>query len=384
MRKRCASNRLILALLAGWWASEAFAESSPAKPKDWAHYKGGPGRTFAWDDKEFRPPFELKWVFWGEDSGTKDGMLAVEGVVLFANVGRFGGGNIYGVDAKTGKEIWRQSVGGPYVATMDSTAGLVFFPEQSRGLLAFEVRTGDLAWSREDLRGDVNPLAVDGLVYTSKQEGGFHALDAETAKDVWRNSDVGKVGSSAYGEGLVVVLGDGRLTALDAATGERKWSAEAASRIHGLYPIAIADGVVFAPEGGGAFRLADGKQLWTGGGRHRCYGQGLLFGNTFAVDAKTGRTLWAVSRKDLQSAGDICGAPIYHNGVIYFGTGFGSSSKYVESFFALDAKSGRVLWRYKSGGVVCTSPIIYDRRLYFASADRGLYCFEPVRKGRPK
>ena len=101
-----------------------------------------------------------------------------------------------------------------------------------------------------------------------------------------------------------------------------------------------------------------------------------MFGNTLGCDGKTGELLWNVARKTIEAEGDICCAPIYHDGVIYFGTGFGSSSKYVESFMGLDATSGKVVWRYKSGGVVCTSPIIYDGKLYFGSADRGLYCFE--------
>jgi outer membrane protein assembly factor BamB len=328
-----------------------------------------------WEDLRVRPPFKLKWVFWGEDSGTKNGLLAVDGVILFSNVGRFGGGCLFGVDAQTGEEIWRQRLGGPYVCTMDSTDGLVFHPEKSAGLLAFEVKTGRQVWRRADLAGDTNPLAVNGIVFSSSRAGKLHAVRAKTGETIWQ-WDGGKIGNAAYGDGLVVVRCGGDVAALDAKTGAERWRAKAGGRLHGLYPLMVADGLVFAPEFG-ALKLADGTVAWAGRQRFRGLGAGRLFGNTFALNAKTGEQLWSVSRKSILSEGDICGAPIHHNGVIYYGTGFGSSAPYVESFFALDAGSGKVLWRYKSGGVVCTSPIIYDGKLYFASSDRGLYCFEP-------
>jgi len=373
---------LVLALAGAALAAEE-------RPRNWANYKGGPGRVVTWSDPAVKPPFKLKWVFWGEDSGTKDGILGVDGVILFANVGRFGGGNIYGVDAETGKELWRQRVSGPYVASMDSCSGLVFFPEKGKGLLAFEVKTGRPAWSRADLGGNVNPLAVEGRVFTPARDNKsiLHAVAAKTGKTVWkRDAGVGSLGCASYGDGLVVVLGSDGTAGLSAKDGSPKWKSPRKGLRHGLYAVMIEEGRVYLPDNTScsALSLKDGGVLWTGGRKIRAAGDGKVFGNLFGMDGKTGRRLWSAARKSIQSEGDICCAPFYHNGALYFGTGFGSSSKYVESFFGLDAASGKVLWRWKSGSVVCTSPIIYDGKLYFGSADRGLYCFEPAGKATGK
>ena len=375
----------------------AASTSAPAPPHNWLNYKGSPARTMDWTDERVKPPFQLKWVFWGEDSGTKVGILAVDGVILFPNVGRFGGGNLFGIDAETGKELWRQKIQGHYLVMMDAGAGLVFFPETpmrrgrgeeptpTRGLVAFDVRTGERVWNRSDLAGDPNPLAMGSRVYSTAnaKRDVLFCVDAKTGETVWeRNVGLGQLANASSDGEVIVVTGTNGTGAVEADTGEVLWRSPAKAALHGLYPTMIGNGMVYVPRFG-ALNLADGKTVWTSKEKFRCLGGDKIFGNTFALNALTGELLWRVSRRDIGMAGDICGAPFYNAGAIYFGTGFPADLPWVETFFALDAKDGEVLWRWKSGSVVCTSPITYDGRLYFGSADRGLYCFEPAPPGTP-
>ena len=360
-----------------------------AGPRNWTHAKGGPARITEWTDPKVKPPFELKWVFWGEDQGSKGSPLAVDGVILFPNVGRFGGGNIFGIDARTGKELWRRRVGKPYVVSMASSDGLVFYPDKAKGLLAFDVKTGRRAWSRGELGKDSAPLAAEGMVFTTSRKAPdvLYAVNTKTGRDVWhRKIGIGRLGGLSYSSGLVVVSGSDGTVALSAGKGQEKWRAKPKGVLHPLYPTMIADGVVYVPARTGkrgycaALSLADGQTIWEKDGKARCVGDGKVFGITFARDAKTGKPLWNYAKIETGTTADICCSPIYHNGVMYWASGGGGSLPWQSTCFATDAKTGKVLWRYKTCGAGCPTPLIYDGRAYFAMADCGLYCFEPVKE----
>jgi quinohemoprotein ethanol dehydrogenase len=147
-----------------------------------------------------------------------------------------------------------------------------------------------LAWSfdLETKRGiEATSIVVDGVMYLTSAWSIVHALDARTGKPLWRfDPEVAKDKSKhaccdvvnrgvAVWEGQVFVGAlDGRLIALDAATGEKNWEV---ATVDVTLPYTIT----------GAPRVIRGKVLIGNGGAE--FG---VRGFLSAYDAKTGDLVW--------------------------------------------------------------------------------------------
>ena len=79
-----------------------------------------------------------------------------------------------------------------------------------------------------------------------------------------------------------------------------------------------------------------------------------------AMNPANGQNIWKYS------AGEYAlYPPSIAGNVLYFGKADGS-------FFALDAKSGALIW-WVSTGEITTRPIVYDNAIYFGCIDGTLY-----------
>ena len=107
----------------------------------------------------------------------------------------------------------------------------------------------ELVWTfKTDVRnvGFVSsPAIADGVVYVGSEDGRLYALDAATGQEKWSLKTDGEVYSSpAVAGGMVYVgSGDGRLDALDAETGQEKWSFKTDGEVYSSP--AVAGGVVY-------------------------------------------------------------------------------------------------------------------------------------------
>jgi outer membrane protein assembly factor BamB len=79
------------------------------------------------------------------------------------------------------------------------------------------------------------PVVADGRVYAAAVEGGVHALDLQSGKEIWeyvpakekKKPKLRLSGGPGAGEGVVVIgTLDGKVIALDASTGAEKWTAK--------------------------------------------------------------------------------------------------------------------------------------------------------------
>jgi quinohemoprotein ethanol dehydrogenase len=240
-----------------------------------------------------------------------------------------------------------------------------------------------LAWSL-DLPDEVTlestPLAVGGTLWFAGGYGEVYCVDGATGKLRWkydpetwkRRTDRFNFGGNrgvAYEDGRVFTAGmDGRLDALDAATGKVLWTAES-----------IPEGML--NNSSGAPRTMNGKVIIGNAGAD--FG---ARGFVTAFDAKSGKLLWrfftAPGSPD-QNAGDPVmemaartwrgqwwkvgtGGTVW-NGItfdpeldrVYLGTGNagpydpelrspgGGDNLFVASIVALDARTGKYLWHYQ-------------------------------------
>jgi quinohemoprotein ethanol dehydrogenase len=147
-----------------------------------------------------------------------------------------------------------------------------------------------LAWfgDFDTRRGqESTPLVIDGVLYVSTAWSKVYAYDARTGKELWKYDpkvpgewgvrtccDVVNRGLAAWNGKVYIGTIDGRLIALDAATGERVWSAQTTDP-EKWYSITgaprIAKGKVFIGQAGGEFHQR---------------------GYISAYDAETGALLW--------------------------------------------------------------------------------------------
>ena len=141
----------------------------------------------------------------------------------------------------------------------------------------------------------------------------------------------------AQGERVYVASYQGQLSALDGATGKPL----------GEKALFTGGAVVGAPVlEGGVLYLASGSRL-------------------FALNPLTGQPLWP---KPFQAGDRIWGSPVVAGEIIYLGS-------LDQHIYALRTKDGSLLWEYKAGGAIASSPTLGDGGLFFSAFD-GLYALE--------
>ena len=147
-----------------------------------------------------------------------------------------------------------------------------------------------LAWyfDLDNNRGvEATPIVVDGVMYTTASWSVVYALDAKTGKQLWKYDpqadrkqafyaccDVVNRGPAVWGDKVFVGVIDGRLIALDRATGKLVWET-----------LTIEKGQPYTITG--APRVAKGKVIIGNGGAE--FG---VRGYVSAYDADTGKMAW--------------------------------------------------------------------------------------------
>ncbi|MFE0499420.1 outer membrane protein assembly factor BamB [Lysobacter soli] len=215
------------------------------------------------------------------------------------------------------------------------------------------------------------PVVADGRVFAAAIEGGVHAFDLQTGKQVWeyrpeKKANIRLSGGPGVGEGLVVVGGlDGEVIALDASTGEEKWKAHVPNEV--IAAPAIGMNSVFVRSNDGrvtAFDAASGERRWfwvqevpmlsLRGNDGPVLGPGFVFignddGTVSALSANDGRPMWEQpiaqpeGRTELDRMADVDGTPVLE-GTTLFATSFKKQT------LAIDAPSGRPMWSAEHGG----------------------------------
>jgi eukaryotic-like serine/threonine-protein kinase len=199
-------------------------------------------------------------------------------------------------------------------------------------------------------RGD----ALHSGVYAARGVPALHGLQ-------WRFKTQGPVLSSPAVAGGVVYFGsnDHFVYAVNAADGVKRWAFKTESRV--ASSPAVSDGLVYVGSYDGhlyALDAATGRQRWKFSfeGEHRFIGRH-LHGALPAAEAMP-------DPFDL-----FLSSPTVANGMVYVGSGDG----YV---YALDARSGALRWKFKTGNVVHASPAVADGRVYIGSWDSFFYALD--------
>ncbi|WP_296252871.1 outer membrane protein assembly factor BamB [uncultured Stenotrophomonas sp.] len=218
------------------------------------------------------------------------------------------------------------------------------------------------------------PIVADGRVYAAAVQGGVHALDLQTGKQVWEYSPAKEKkkpklrlsGGPGVGDGLVVIgTLDGQVIALDAANGSEKWKSKVPGEV--IAAPAVAQGLVFVRSNDGrttALDAATGEQRWFNsqelpsltvrGNAPVVTGPGVLFignddGTLAALAMQDGRPLWEQmvgtpeGRTELERMADIDGAPVLEGNTLFV-------TSFKNETMAIEGPTGRPMWSRDHGG----------------------------------
>jgi outer membrane protein assembly factor BamB len=184
--------------------------------------------------------------------------------------------------------VWRRPVGPGWSSF--AVSGDVFYTQEQRGeeevVACYRLRTGEPVWRHADAarfwesNGGAGPRATptlhDGRVYTMGATGIVNALDARTGQRIWsRNAatdtkkeipEWGLAGSPLVVGDLVIAAAAGHLVAYDIATGEPRWFGPTGGGGYSSPHLATIAGVpqVVLIRGGRTISVApaDGTVLW--------------------------------------------------------------------------------------------------------------------------
>ena len=214
-----------------------------------------------------------------------------------------------------------------------------------------------------------SPTVVGGVVYIGSDDGNFYAIDASSGAQKWKFPVKSRVPSTAAVSGGAVYFTayNGNLYALDAASGQLKWKFQsegerrfAGKHLHGVQPVNEA-----MPDPFDCFLSS--PAVWNGA---VFFGSG--DGNIYSVNAASGSLNWKFKTGDVVHA-----SPAIADGMLYIGS-------WDSYFYALDAATGQQRWRFKTGededihnqvGIQSSAAVV-DGIVYFGCRDSHLYALD--------
>jgi eukaryotic-like serine/threonine-protein kinase len=214
-----------------------------------------------------------------------------------------------------------------------------------------------------------SPVSQDKVIYFGGDDGNIYAVDSETGRQIWKRTTGGPAPCTpAVANGMVYATSyDGKFYALDAKTGAIKWKFATegerrfeAKGIHGLQPKSQT--------------IADQFDVYLSS---PVVVQGAVYfgsgdGHLYALDAATGDLKWKFKTGDV-----IHASPAYADGVLFVGS-------WDSYFYAVDAATGKEKWRFHGGEDALihnqvgfqSSAAVVDGVVYVGCRDSHLYALD--------
>jgi outer membrane protein assembly factor BamB len=236
-----------------------------------------------------------------------------------------------------------------------------------------------IAWEFEaDGAFSNSPVVADGTVFAASGEGRIHALDLATGGERWVAETGAPVSATPLLALGLVIVGDeeGTVRALDAMDGKTVWTAAVDGPVTGS-PASVADDLIVATTGTHAYRLeaATGTQVWSTDVRGATTRSVTVDDDTgylglgselVAIRLTDGGARW---RTTIATTGNV-GTPTIAGDLVYVSTGIGGEPEDA-GIAAIDAATGDVRWTYASPELtVLYTPAVVDGRAYVLGHDR--------------
>jgi outer membrane protein assembly factor BamB len=383
--------------------TNGYVISSPAVANGVAYVGSTDGNLYAIDLETGAQKWKFKTDARVASSPAVDG-----GTVYFGSYD----GKFYAVDAANGQLKWKFATPGErrfaakhihgslpegetmpdpfdcYLSSPVVSGGALFFGSGDGNVYALDAASGKLNWKFQT--GDVvhaSPAIAEGTVFVGGWDSYFYAIDAATGKEKWKFktgedreifNQVGIQSSAAIADGIVYFgCRDSNLYAVNARTGEKKW----AYNNKGSWVItspAVKDGkVYFATSDSALFHAVDAKNgaavfslkfTWPIFSSPAIAGDLLYLGShdgkLRAIDLKTQKPAWEFqtegSKRNLAALSKPDGTPNY-------------AEAFTENFFENMVIGVNKLYAV---GMILSSPVVVDNVIYVGSTDGNLYAID--------
>ncbi len=287
---------------------------------------------------------------------------------------------------KNGRKVWNFKAGKRIVGTPAVSDGIVVFGSADRQIYGLDSTTGKVKWTVKANEPVLGAVTIDnGTVYIGASDSTFRAIDIHTGKVIWTYSGVkGYIETKPLVTTDKVIFGawDNTLYALNKADGKEAWKwTGGLTRMHfspaAVWPVA-ADGKVF---------ITDPERAMT------------------AIDINTGQTIWRTYRSTVRETiglsedGERVYSKTMNDSIVCYATkgdtpreiwasnvGFGyehAPSMPVEKggtvfgstkeglIFALEPKTGKVLWKHKVGNSLISTVVPLNGKEVLFTATSG-------------
>ncbi|HET9095901.1 MAG TPA: PQQ-binding-like beta-propeller repeat protein [Candidatus Baltobacteraceae bacterium] len=321
---------------------------------------------------------------------------------------------------------WRVNASGGISSSPSYGNGTIYVDSNGGVLSAIDYRTGSVRWrfhannklmSAPLLYGDTVIVSSGDeqsrvwdpphYVVLGSGPSTLYGVDARTGRERWHLGIAGTgMPTGVVAGGLYIhVNGTGTMIALDPLSGHVRWRTNVASSSAMTALADLGDGTIL---GSGGFpnavyrvRARDGTVVWdhrfpdcaaaftdqpvAADTRHvyggylklltpnpRCFGvraEGVQ--HAYALDLRTGKLLWdrVLSRGEVPSRNE--GAiPLVHDGIVYMG------SSLAPEMHALDGATGRLLWKRTVRGAVKSGSVIVGGKQYFGDLGGMLWALD--------
>ncbi len=333
-----------------------------------------------------------------------------DGKVFFASRNGF----FYALDAQTGEDVWKFQTGGeskfgavdmwgltpkgkyhtdPWDFFLSSAAvygNKVFFGSGDGNIYALDTKTGKEVWKfKTGLGVHSSPAVYEGVLYCGSWDSNIYALNPETGGKIWEYNTgndekqhlyEGVQSSPAIVDGILYAGSrSARLVALDAKTGELKWEHTTGGPWICASP-GVYDGRVYVGTSD-AYNLLcldakTGKLIFEYPTGAWVFSSASVANNTvyfgchnarfYAVDASTGDLKWMYQTEDQKENADLY---YTEDGKINSKAMQGEVDMSNTAQYVIDQVFKTIL----SGGSILSSPVIDNGVVYFGSTDGNLY-----------
>jgi len=335
-----------------------------------------------------RPHFAAYWKF---DAGAKinSGLALVGDVLIFDTFGK----QVIALDARNGSVLWRTNTDNIMMSSPAVSNGVIFVgsgdsghPGSARQSFAYAT----------DAQGNAEN-------FWGRPEGDHViALDAATGQKRWQYRTLGEdMPSMGVADGVVVFAnGDGHAYGLRASSGDALWRTDlpgiatmaSATMFSKTALVSVCD---FAHKSAGATVALDvttGSVIWRSPygncdssptyGRSRVFVSGVL-GNRqpfgyggraviAALDARTGKLLWKYSSSQSGPYTSVGTSERAIAGTFADGTYF-QAVPTESALIAFDPVNGSIRWRFQAISPVKMSPVVYNGKVFFGDVAGALY-----------
>ena len=310
---------------------------SPAVEKD---------KVFVGDDLGRLTAYALKngKKLWSFQSGKRIvGTPAVsEGIVVFGSADC----KIYGLDAQNGNLLWTVEAAEPVLGAVTIENGIAYIGASDHTFRAVNIRTGEVKWAFAGVRGyiETKPLVTDNKVIFGAWDNTLYALNKADGKELWKWT--GGLTRMHFSPAAVwPVAADGKvfitdpqraMTAIDIETGNTVWRTFQ-SMVRETIGLSEDKERIYSKTMNDSIVCYSTK----GNQPHKLWASNVGFGYEHAPSMQ-----------------------VEKNGVV-----FGSTKEGL--IFALEAATGKVLWKHKTGNSLISTVVALDNNRVLFTATSG-------------